>query len=80
MTDAIGDIIGNKVPKEPIEFQVIRSYVQDRFSLTPSLQLQNNQIIIGLPHAAAASSLQLELQALQNILNTDKTLRIRIGQ
>lgn len=78
MPSDIGDILANKsLPQEPEEFVIIRRFVQEKFSTTPSLKIQDNDIIIGVPGSAFAGSLRLALPELENKLNSKKRLIIR---
>lgn len=73
----LSDILSKKhLPEEPAEFQIIRTYVQDRFDITPGLQLRDNSIIISVHGSAAAGSLRFQLHELQSLLDTDRQLVI----
>lgn len=77
MSNNIGDIIAKKnIPHEPIEFPLIRQFVQDRIHETPKLQMREKSIVISVPSSAAAGSLRLQIHELIDELNTDKQLII----
>ena len=79
MTNAIGDILSKRQPKEPEEFGVIRDFVQKKLSVTPKVQLNGDVYIVTMPSAAAASGLQPEIYRLRNIIKTKRRIQIRIG-
>ncbi len=71
----LGDILAQKhLPQEPAEFKIIRTFIQERFDVTPGLQLRDNSIIISVPGSAAAGSLRFQLHELQDLLDTDRQL------
>jgi len=73
----IGDILARKhLPQEPPEFPIIRSFIKDRFDVSPRLQLRDNSIIISVPGSAVAGSLRFQLPELQELLETDHQLVI----
>lgn len=76
----MGDLLAKRgVPKEPPEIRVIKQFVKDRIGVTPNVTVGTAQISIGMPSAAAAGALRMELFNLQESLDTTKRLVIRIG-
>ncbi len=80
MTEQLGDILKKRSskPKEPEEFQVIRKFVQDRYSITPKLSITKNSIQIGVPSSAIAGNLRFDLYDIQQKLDTKLRLIIKI--
>lgn len=80
MTNSLGDILKNRSsqPKEPEEFQVIRKFVQDKYSVTPKLSITKNSIQIGVPSSAIAGNLRFDLFDIQQKLETKRRLIIKI--
>lgn len=81
MANSLGDILQGKAAKsnEPPEFPIIREYVIKNFQVTPKLSIQNKQIVITVPSAAAAGSLRLSVYELRDLCKTKHRLFIRIG-
>ncbi len=75
----MGDILGKKNFSAPDEIEVIKTYVFERFEQTPSVTLTDSSIIIVVSSASLAGALRPELHKLQEQLNTQKRLTIRIG-
>lgn len=80
MTDSLRDILKKRSskPKEPEEFQVIRKFVQDRYSVTPKLSITKNSIQIGVPSSAIAGNLRFDLFDIKEMLDTKLRLIIKI--
>lgn len=79
MAETLGSILKNHQPsKEPVEFIIIRKYVQDRFEVTPKLSVSKNCIKIGVPNAFIATNLRYELYDLNQLLDTKLRLIIKI--
>ena len=73
----LGDILSKKnLPSEPREFQIIRSFIVERFDVMPRLQLRENSIIISVQGSAVAGSLRFQLPELQSLLETEYQLVI----
>lgn len=80
MTEQLGDILKKRTnqPKEPEEFQVIRKFVQDKYSVTPKLSISKNSIQIGVPSSAVAGNLRFDLYDIKEKLDTKLRLIIKI--
>ncbi len=79
MADMLGDLLKQRSSqKEPIEFSIIRKYVQDRFEITPKLNIAKNGISIGVPNSAIATNLRFELYELSQKLDTKHRLFVKI--
>lgn len=73
----LGDILAKKqLPQEPSEFPIIRNFVQERFEVTPRLQMRDDSIVISVPGSAVAGSLRFALHELQGLLEGDHHLVI----
>ncbi len=79
MTDSIGDLLPKKRFDEPPEIEIIKKFVRDNYKVTPKVTINDNQIIIGVPDAALAGTLRMQLHELQAMCDTKKRLVIRIG-
>lgn len=79
MTDSIGDLLPTRKYNEPPEIATIKSFVSDQYKVTPSVTIKDTQIIIGVPNAALAGTLRMQLHTLQELCQTKKRLVIRIG-
>ena len=79
MSEQLGDLLAKRKPSEPTEFAIIRTFVQQRYNIVPSLALQGNTIIISMPNSASAGSLRFDLHTLSTMCKTTKRLMIRIG-
>ena len=64
-------------PKEPEEFQVIRKFVQDKYSITPKLSVTKNSIHISVPNSGIAGNLRFDLFDIQQLLTTKRRLIIK---
>lgn len=80
MTNSLQSILNNRLPSEPPEIQTIKKFVRDNLQTEVSVSLSKSHIAIGVPNAAAAGALRLQLFKLQQLLETDRRLVIRIGQ
>lgn len=79
MADVLATILKNRQPdKEPIDFAIIRKYVQDRFEITPKLSITKNSIKIEVPNAFIATNLRFELYDLNQLLDTKLRLVIKV--
>lgn len=77
MTDSIENIIKLKKIDEPVEFKLIKEFVEKKCGVMPRLQANKNQITIYMPSAAMAGNLRFELHQLQKTVQ--QRLSIRIG-
>lgn len=78
MTDSIGDLLDGKRFAEPPEIKLIKDFVEQRFKVTPGVSVSERQIVIGVKSGALAGALRQQLHQLQESLDTDKRLVIRI--
>lgn len=79
MSESISDLLAKRSPAEPPEVQAIKKYVREHIGLEVSVSLSTTRITIGVPSAAAAGSLRMHLHELQQQLNLERRLVIRIG-
>ncbi len=80
MTNSLQSILNNRMPSEPPEIKAIKQFARDRLKTDVTVTLGKTQIAIGVPSAAAAGALRMQLFELAKLLETDKRLVIRIGQ
>lgn len=78
MTQSISDILADKHFEEPVEISQIKSFVQSKVGLTPSINVTQDMFIINIPSASAAGALRMHLNTLASQLETNKKLVIRI--
>ncbi len=64
----------------PAEMEIIRAYVQRKYSSACIIKVQREAIMITVPNSALASTLRLEQQALIKACGLTKKLIIRIGR
>ncbi len=80
MTNALRDLLPQRKFEEPPEIQIIKQFMQENYQQTPEITVQPKQIIIQVKGSALAGTLRMRLHELQQLLQTDKRLVIRIGQ
>ncbi len=78
MSDSIGDLLDKQRFAEPPEIKQIQEFVQKRFKVTPHVSVSQKNIVIAVPSGALAGALRQLLHELQETLDTDKRLVIRI--
>jgi hypothetical protein len=82
MGESLGDILkrrGNK-QNEPEDFIIIRKFIQDRYSVTPKLNVSKAGITITVPNSGIAGNLRFDLYDIQQLLEQKTRLIIRIGR
>lgn len=79
MSESLGDLLTKRLPSEPPEVKAIKEFAKERLNVIPSVTIGQSQITISMPDAASAGSLRMQIFELQQILQTDKKLVIRIG-
>ena len=78
--DSIADLLKHRpVPSEPQESRLLKSYVEQRYQITPKIELNEHHITLIVPNAALAGSLRLELPTLLKTCKITKKLHIRIS-
>ena len=81
LMDSLQEILSTKKINPPDEFSAIKDYVQQKYKATCSVKLQRGALIVSVPNAALAATLQLERQKIIKACNlTEKKLVIRNGQ
>jgi hypothetical protein len=78
MTKSLADIMANKWD-EPKEFIVIKEYVRQKYNAQVGIKQTDRSIIILTSGSALAGTLRMDINKLQEELNTDKKLLIRVG-
>lgn len=79
MTDSIKNLLGKRQFETPDEITQIKKFVQKEFSEEPKVKIAGQNIIITVSNAAIAGNLRYQVYQLQQDLNTNKKLLIRIG-
>lgn len=79
MSDSIKELLGKRSASEPPEFAVIRSFVEERFSIVPTLSISSKTITVGVPSGAIAGNLRLSLHELKEKLGGERRVIIRIN-
>lgn len=77
--DNIKDLLLGKDYTEPPEIKAIKKFVHRQFDADVTVSINQKQIIINVPGAALASTLQMHITELQHAVATDKKLVIRIN-
>jgi hypothetical protein len=78
MTESIGDLLSRHRRSEPKEVKQIKDYVLKRFNKPVNVKITAEAIRIETDNSALAGELRLQTYNIQNLLNTDKRLVIRI--
>ena len=78
VVESLKDILSGKKLAKPDEIGVIKEYVRQKYKSNCSIKLQRGAIILNVPNAALAATIQLERQELIAACNLgDKRLVIR---
>ncbi|MEX1059184.1 MAG: hypothetical protein WEC17_02020 [Candidatus Saccharimonadales bacterium] len=78
--ESLRDILSGKKLAKPDEIGVIKDYVRQKYKNNCSVKLQRGVIILSVPNAALAATMQLERQKMIKACNLgDKKLVIRNG-
>ncbi len=78
--DSIQEILAKRNFSPPDEIGVIKDYVRQKYKSNCSVKLQRGAIILNVPNAALAATIQLERQKLIKVCNLgDKKIVIRNG-
>jgi len=76
--ESLQNILKSKKIVQPDEIGVIKDYVQRKYKSACSVKLQRGALIVNVPNAALAATIQLERQKLIAACNLgDKKLVIR---
>ena len=76
--ESLKDILSGKKLAKPDEIGVIKDYVRQKYKSNCSIKLQRGAIILSVPNAALAATIQLERQKLIAACNLgNKKLVIR---
>lgn len=78
MTQSISSILSDKHFEEPVEITQIKTFVQSKVGMTPTINVTQEMFIINIPSASAAGALRMHLNTLASQLETNKKLVIRI--
>lgn len=78
MTDSIKDLLNRKAFEQPDEIQQIKNFVKDKFDEEPKVKITPNSIIISVSNASLAGALRSHLHNLEQKLETNKKLLLRI--
>lgn len=78
-TDSIKDLLANKNFKEPPEIVYIKKFVKSKLGEEPRVKIAADSIIIMVKGAAMAGALRPEIHKLEQKLETDKKILIRIS-
>jgi len=77
---SLGDILSNRNFDEPTEVTALRTFVQERYDVTPTITLQKDYIVLRVPSAALANNLKMEQLEITRFCKLTKKLVIRTGQ
>lgn len=77
--DSIFNILGAKDFDEPADITSIKKYVFDEFSVKPTVQIRDLDIVISVPNAALITTLRLRGPEIKRRCQLDKKLVFRIG-
>lgn len=78
MSNSIQDLLKDRSFNEPPEIKIVQAFVESHFKQKPQVLVSPTQIVIGVKSSALAGALRPLLPQLQEKLETDKQLRIRI--
>lgn len=77
--DSIFSILADKNFDEPPEILSIKKYVEDEFQASVGVQVRNNDIVVTVPSAALAGTLQMRVPEIKRRCQLDKKLIFRIS-
>jgi hypothetical protein len=77
MGSDISEILSKRAAPEPVEFDVIRKFIQEKFDETPKLQIVGGTIIISVPGSALAGTLRFHMEELKTLLPDETQLVIK---
>jgi len=81
VVESLQEILNRKKFTPPDEIAVIKDYVRQKYKSNCSVKLQRGALIVSVPNAALAATIQLERQKLIAACNLqDKKLVIRNRQ
>jgi hypothetical protein len=78
--DSLQDILGNKNFSPPDEITALKDYVFRRYSSRATVKISREAIILSVPSAALAATLQLEREKVIKACGLVKKLVIRSGR
>ncbi len=78
MSESLQSILAGRSPAQPPEIKIIQQFVVEKFEITPTVTVTNQQIIIGVTGASLAGALRPSLHILQDLCQTKKRLVLRI--
>lgn len=79
MTDSIKDLLQKKNFDQPDEIIKIKNYVIKKFGEEPAVKVTPSSVVISVSNSALAGALRLELHKLENQLDSEKRLIIKIN-
>jgi len=79
MSEPLGNLLDKSKFTEPPEIKVIKDYIQQNFKTDVSVAVGSKQITIIVKSAALAGTLRMHLHKLQQLIDSDKRLVIRIS-
>lgn len=77
--ESIGNLLGQRMPKEPDEISLVKQYIIDEFDAAAKVAIQGEALVITVTSAALANMLRLRLLHLQEVCKTEKRIILRIG-
>lgn len=77
---SLQDILGKKDFDQPLEIDMIKTFVRKKFSCDVGVNVQAYSITITTSSASLAGSLRPHIHKLKKELDTDKKIFIRIGR
>lgn len=79
MTDSIKDLLQKKNFDQPDEITKIKNYVIKKFGEEPAVKVTPSFVVISVSNSALAGALRPELHKLEDQLDSEKRLIIKIN-
>lgn len=77
--DSIKDLLSAKNLDEPTEVTALRKYCQDLFSITPKINIKDENIWLIVPNGILATELRMRTPEINRRCGLTKKLIVRIG-
>ncbi len=77
MSDSLGSLLNGKF-QQPPEIEALKSYIKNEYKTEAKVLITERQIIVSVPSAALAGTLQMQSPKLQTVAGTKKRIMIRV--
>ena len=77
--ESLGSLINARTPREPEDIAAIKQFVYAKYKVKIYIEISNDTLTLLVPGAALASTLRMQITALQKIAKPGRRLVIRIS-